>query len=153
MMTLSVLTPFARGPSVETTARILPWKSPAPSTCQRSLVPSNETTGYSRLRLTWRRPLGADSKREPIGTLRADASLPSVGRDGVSRPDSICETIDGVSPAFSASCRCWRPRSPLRALIRAPRGGVWPHPAWGQGGWGRDGQGDALDSCQWGRDG
>ena len=45
MMTLSVLTPLPRGPSVETTARILPWKSPAPSTCHCSEVPSKDTTG------------------------------------------------------------------------------------------------------------
>src|SRR6266511_212738 len=129
MMTLSVFTPLARGPSVETTARIFPWKSPAPSTCHFSEVPSKDTTGYSLLRLTWRRPLGVGSKSEPIGTPRAPASLPRVGRDGVSRPDSIWETMDGVRPAFSASCRCWRPRSPLSALMRAPRAVIYPQPA------------------------
>src|SRR5215831_9408704 len=36
MMTFSVVKPRDFGPSVETTARILPWKSPAPSTAQRS---------------------------------------------------------------------------------------------------------------------
>ena len=42
-----------------------------------------------------------------MGTPSAPASLPSVWSDGVSRPDSICDTMLGVSPAFSASCRCW----------------------------------------------
>src|SRR5262245_26142268 len=56
-----------------------------------------------------------------MGTLSAAAILPSVWRDGVSRPDSICDTMLGVNSAFSASWRCWSCRSPRRALIRSPR--------------------------------
>src|SRR5436190_1818347 len=41
MTTLSVVTPLERASSVATTARILPSKSPAPSTLQRSEVPPN----------------------------------------------------------------------------------------------------------------
>jgi len=44
-MTFSVVTPFDFDPSVETTARILPWKSPAPRIAHRSDEPSNDTTG------------------------------------------------------------------------------------------------------------
>ena len=44
MTTFSVFTPCA-GPSVPITARILPWKSPAPSTCHFSQLPSKDTTG------------------------------------------------------------------------------------------------------------
>jgi hypothetical protein len=41
-----------------------------------------------------------------MGTPSAAAILPSVCSDGVSRPDSICDTMLGVISAFSASCRC-----------------------------------------------
>jgi hypothetical protein len=49
---------------------------------------------------------GLPSKSAAIGTPKAEAILPNVWSEGESRPDSICETMLGVSPAFSASWRC-----------------------------------------------
>ena len=39
---------------------------------------------------------------------------------GRETPDSICESMLGVNPAFSASWRCWSVRSARSALIRSP---------------------------------
>ena len=48
-------------------------------------------------------PFGLPSNRAAIGTPNADAILPSVWSEGDSRPDSICDTMLGVRPAFTFS--------------------------------------------------
>ena len=61
---------------------------------------------------------GCALTREPIDTPSAPASLPSVGKEGVSRPDSIWDSMLGLRPAFSASCRCCSARSARMARMR-----------------------------------
>ena len=64
-----------------------------------------------------------------MATPSAPATLPRVGSDGVSRPDSICDTMLGVSPAFSASCRCCSPRSAAERLDALAQAGHAALPA------------------------
>src|SRR5881409_3729968 len=71
-------------------------------------------------RVTTIEPEGWPSNSAPIGTPSAAAIRPSVWSDGVSRPDSICDTMLGVRSAFSASWRCCSSRSARRPLMRSP---------------------------------
>src|SRR2546429_236407 len=107
MMTFSVVKPRDFGPSVETTARIFPWKRPAPSTAHRSDDPSNDTTGQSRLCEMTMLPAGLPSKSAAIGTPKAEAILPRAWSEGDTRPDTLSRH------ALADECR--------RGLLRRPR--------------------------------
>src|SRR2546426_3843155 len=79
-----------------------------------------------------RRDDRADLALEEPGAQHRPALRPSVWSDGVSRPDSICDTMLGVRSAFSASWRCCSSRSVRRPLRRAPSAVTRPPPRAGR---------------------